>query len=208
MPRLDLSFGILVIQNNHERNKPTNTGRLIPEMIPAARLLRYAVRDQPFDASPLRDPAVEHVLLFPRAREGAEPPVLDADTLRSPPGSGGPKRVLVVLDGTWGQCSRMSRRIPELADMPGYALPPGPPGRWGGVRQASDPSRICTLEALIRVVHPGRWAGPCRAPAGALRPHHRGHALHEGEAALPRSAGRLEVRLAPAMQHEVGRIRG
>jgi DTW domain-containing protein YfiP len=57
----------------------------------------------------------------------------------------------VLLDGTWGQCSRMSRRVPGLAEMPAYRLPQGPPGHWG-VRKADDPSRISTFEATMRLV--------------------------------------------------------
>lgn len=144
MPRVEVAFDLLVVQNNHERNKPTNTGRLILESMPSARLSRYAVRGEAYDPTPLRDPDLDYLLLFPRddARE------LGPDDLRPVDGR---RRCVVLVDGTWGQCSRMSRRVPGLAEMPAYLLPPGPASHWG-VRRASEPSRISTFEAMIRLV--------------------------------------------------------
>ena len=150
MPRVSVGFEILVVQNNHERNKPTNTGRLIPEMIKGSEIIYYAVRGEDFEPRALRDSEVDYVLLFPREDKGVPAPELSAESLA--PTSDGRRRGIVILDGTWGQCSRMSRRIPEVAALPAYTLPPGPPGHWGGIRESSDPRRLCTLEATIRVV--------------------------------------------------------
>lgn len=156
LPRVETSFDVLVVRNDHERGKPTNTARLIPAMLAHARLIPFAVRGELFDAASLREPQLDYLLLFPRGEPGepdAAPPYLSATSAGSRSlDEPGRRRALVLLDGTWGQCSRMSRRIPEIAAMPAFRLPPGPPGHWGGVRSAADPSRLCTLEALIRAV--------------------------------------------------------
>lgn len=137
-----LDCELWLVQNNHERNKPTNTGRLALHAFEGAGLSRYAVRGESFDPSPLARDDRRYALLFPR--EGAQ--VLRPDLLEGER----PLR-LVVLDGTWGQCSRMSRRVPGLADMPAYTLPELPASHWG-VRRASDPSRVSTFEAIVHAV--------------------------------------------------------
>lgn len=169
-PRLSLTNALLVIQNNRERNKPTNTARILPQILTHAELTYFGVRGQAFDDAPLRDPARDYVLIFPRVRdpEGAAPrpaPILDRGALearrRARPEA---TTTIVLLDGTWAQCSRMSRRIPALAAMEAYALPPGPPGHWG-VRTASEPDRVSTFEAAVRVL--ALCEGP--EPAAAMQ---------------------------------------
>lgn len=146
LPQVSLGTGVsmLVVQNNHERNKPTNTGRLVERVIEQAQIIHYAVRGESFDPTPLRREGVDYRVIFPRD---------DATELSSEQARpvGGRELCWVILDGTWGQCSRMSRRVPGLSDMPAYSLPSGPPGHWG-VRKADDPSRISTFEAVMRLV--------------------------------------------------------
>ncbi len=144
MPRLRLATRIVVVQHNRERHKPTNTGRLVHLMLENSALVRHAVRDEPFDPTPLSDPRLDYHLLFPRddARE------IDRDELAP---DSGRQVALVVLDGTWAQCSRMSRRVPVVNALPCLMLPAGPPTHWG-VRTTPDPGRVSTLDAVIRVL--------------------------------------------------------
>jgi DTW domain-containing protein YfiP len=102
-------------------------------------------------------PDLDYVLIFPRHRDPestqSEPaPELNArvfaERRAARPDA---KPTIVLLDGTWAQCSRMSRRIEAIARMDAYRLPPGPNGHWG-VRRASEPERVSTFEAAIRVM--------------------------------------------------------
>jgi DTW domain-containing protein YfiP len=150
-PRLELRTRLVVVQNNKERHKPTNTGRLLPQIVAGCELIHIGVRDVEFDPTPLCRPDHDYLLIFPRTRdpEGQNPapaPVLDSALFDQQP-----TKTVVLLDGTWAQCSRMSRRFEVLADMPAFALPDGPPSHWG-VRTPSEPSRISTFEAAVRVV--------------------------------------------------------
>ena len=149
-PTVHVNFGPFIVQHNRERNKPTNTGRMVHLLMGSSTLTRYAVRGETFDCAPLESESYRHVLLFHRPAE--EPPdarpELDWAELRQPALDGRPWR-LVVLDGTWAQCSRMARRIAPIAAMPMVSLPPGPPTRWM-IRDESDPERLCTLEAVLR----------------------------------------------------------
>ena len=153
---------MVVVQHNRDAFKPTNTGRLLPQVLTNCRLTRYAVRGEDFDAGALGDPDVDYALLFHRSEGEGVPgvPALDVAALRE----GRRPRAIVVLDGTWAQASRMSRRIPEVARIPTFELPPGAPSVYT-VRNRDDPARLCTFEAIIRVL--GVLEGP--QPARAMQ---------------------------------------
>jgi DTW domain-containing protein YfiP len=169
-PQLNLRTKLVIVQNNKERHKPTNTGRLLPQILVGCELLMVGERGVEFDSAPLTRPDHDYLLIFPRVRdpEGANPqpaPVLDTKLfamrrVERPEAT----QTVVLLDGTWAQCSRMSRRLDVLAQMPAFALPDGPPSHWG-VRTPSEPSRISTYEAAVRVVELAE--GP--APAAAMQ---------------------------------------
>lgn len=166
-PWLDLETALLIIRSNKERNKPTNTARMLPQMLRNAELVHHGERGVEFDASVLTRPERDYLLIFPRVDdpEGPTPkpaPILDAELLAARRAAR-PDAMLtiVLLDGTWAQCSRMSRRVSELASMQAVALPEGLPSHWG-VRMASDPSRLSSFEAAIRVIE------LCEGPRAAL----------------------------------------
>lgn len=169
-PRLELSTRLVVVQNNKELHKPTNTGRLLPQVLVNCELLMVGVRDVEFDPAPLCRADHDYLLIFPRVRdpegEHPEPPPLLHAELFAGRRTERPKiiQTLVLLDGTWAQCSRMSRRLEVLAAMPAFALPEGPPSHWG-VRTPSEPSRISTYEAAVRALELAEG----RAVAGRLQ---------------------------------------
>ena len=68
-----------------------------------------------------------------------------------------PPLTLVALDGSWGQASRMRRRLPMLASLPSVTLPPGPPSAYR-LRNIDRTSRVSTLEAIARAL--GLLEGP------------------------------------------------
>lgn len=174
-PWLDLETALLIVRSNKERNKPTNTARMLPQMLHNAELVHYGARvreyggerEDEFDASVLTRPERDYLLMFPRVEdpEGPSPkpaPILNAELLAERRAARpGAMLTIVLLDGTWAQCSRMSRRVPELMSMQAVALPEGLPSHWG-VRMASDPSRLSSFEAAIRVIE------LCEGPRAAL----------------------------------------
>jgi DTW domain-containing protein YfiP len=136
---------LVIVQHVRERLKPTNTGRLLQRMVPDVVLVHFGMREPAFDETPFDDPFVDFRVLYPRD---------DAAVLG--PGAGGqrdPGRRLgfVVLDGTWHQCSRMSRRVPRVRDFECVALPPGRRSIWT-VRTQHDPRGMSTFEAAIRLI--------------------------------------------------------
>ncbi|MCX4248022.1 tRNA-uridine aminocarboxypropyltransferase [Paraliomyxa miuraensis] len=148
-PTVESSAALVVVRHIRERFKPTNTGRWLADMIPGTVLTHFGQREPPFDPSPLQRPDVRFSVLFPRE----DATVLDAEGLARLRAELAPGQRLgfVLLDGTWHQCSRMSRRVPVVQDLPCVALPPGPPSRWG-VRTQHDERGLSTFEAGLRLV--------------------------------------------------------
>lgn len=145
-PQVALPTRFVFVSHNRERNKPTNTGRVAHGLIADSSLVYYGARDQPLDTRPLEDPDTDYAVLYPREDARVLTP---RDPQFTDPGR---RAALVVLDGTWHQCSRMARRAERVRTFPCVQLPAGgPPSRWG-VRQAHEPGLLCTLEAVIRVI--------------------------------------------------------
>lgn len=157
LPVRDLPTRFIVVQHNRERTKPTSTGRLTAAVL-RAPVLWYGAQHEAMDTAPLDDPDLDYFVLFPSV--GA--PELSDETTRP---AAGKQRCIVVLDGTWHQCSRMARRAAKICELPHRTLPPGPPSRWG-VRTPPHPGAVCTFEAATRVVellHGPEQAAPMTA---------------------------------------------
>ncbi len=139
-PQLDNATEVVVVQHAVERRKPTSTTPLLLHVLANKSLLIHGATDQRFAAEALDDD-VGSVLLYP------DPDATDLATLPPTPR----RRRLIVLDGTWSQCARMARRIPELRRLTRVALPPGPPSNWS-LRRNQSADRLCTLEATMRAL--------------------------------------------------------
>ncbi len=144
LPRVRFDTDIVVVQHIGERNKPTNTGRLLVHMVDGCCVTSWGMRDEPFDASPLRRPDTDYLVLFPRA----DAQVLTHSLARP---RSGRRQAFVLLDATWHQSSRMSRRVDVVRDLSCVALPSGAPSRWS-VRKTTVGGGLCTLEAACRML--------------------------------------------------------
>jgi DTW domain-containing protein YfiP len=146
LPRVRFATPIAIVQHVRERYKPTNTGRLFARMVENSVVLPCGMREPPFDPKPLEDPSIDWRLLYPR--EAA--PVLDLG-LRPVEGR---RLGFVLLDGSWRQCSHMSRRLPVISQLPCVALLAGPPSFWT-VRTQHDELGRSTFEAGLSAL---QWA--------------------------------------------------
>jgi DTW domain-containing protein YfiP len=189
-PIVESSAALVVVRHIGELYKPTNTGRWLAQMVPGTVITHYGQREPPFDASALERPDVRFCMLF--LREDAT--VLDAEGLARLRAALEPGQRLgfALLDGTWHQCSRMSRRVPVVRDLPCVALPPGPPSRWG-VRTQHDERGLSSFEAGVRLV--SLVDGPTRAaPLQAI--------FHEIAARMLFMKGKLNKPEVPAEWRE------
>lgn len=151
-PRVRFATPIAIVRHVREKWKPTNTGRLWTRMAEGTLVLPCGARER-WDPTPLADPSIDWRLLFPR--EGA--PVL-SPALKP---SDGRRLGLVLLDGGWGRCVRLARRLPVINSLPLVALPPSPPSFWT-VREQLRPEGRSTFEAALQAV--GILEGPALLP--------------------------------------------
>lgn len=144
LPRIRTPFRWVLVQHASDRLRPTNTGRLVRAMVEGVEVLVYADRTEAFETTALEESTRDYRLLFP----APEAEVLTPTMLQVPNASA---LTLVLLDGTWRQASRMRRRVPHLRAMRCLRLPAAAPSSWA-IRRANQPERLCTLEAVIRVI--------------------------------------------------------
>lgn len=62
--------------------------------------------------------------------------------------AGDPPSVLVVVDGTWHQASRMLRENPAVAALPRLRVEPGRPSGYGDLRREPAEGHLSTIEAV------------------------------------------------------------
>jgi DTW domain-containing protein YfiP len=142
LPRVRLPAEVIVVQHHLETFKPTSTGRLVCALLEDCQFFVFGERDRRVPAEPFERDDRDYFLMFP------DP---SATVLRAEDVIGGQRQpCIVLLDGTWSQASRMSKRVPGVQKLPCYSLPEGAPSRWP-IRRAPKPFQLCTLEATIRV---------------------------------------------------------
>lgn len=127
----DPDLRLIVVLHADEARKTSNTGRLAKLVVSDCRIAVHGPTAGPrVDLGELATPQAadgrpwKTILLFPGL--GAEPltPALAADW-RRPREDGVRDRIrLVVPDGTWSQARRLVKRLPELAVLPRFILPP------------------------------------------------------------------------------------
>ena len=135
---------IILVRHVREAWLTSNTGRLAALMLSNVRVLPYGGGD-PFDDTQLCGD--DTWLLVPGA-SAAVPP-------RRP-------RRLVVLDATFRQARRMSRRISGLHRLPRWTLAV-PPMRTPGRRRLPRPDGLSTIEAIALALaqcESPEWAAP------------------------------------------------
>ena len=152
------ALDVVLILHHDELFKPTNTGRLIADVLPANTFAFEWSRTEPDPAllQLLRDCSRYPVLAFP----GDETSPRQRYTAR-PAAPVERKLTLVLLDGTWKQAGKMFRASEWLADLPLLNFPEPRTGGYA-VRQAIRPGQLATAEAAAELL---RLCGEVRAAA-------------------------------------------
>jgi len=123
---------IAIFQHSEEIYKSTNTVRLACRICPDLQLLPWPERRSPLAG-------IQDVLILY--------PAIDAQELT--PEEATSKQV-IVLDGTWAQCSRLSNVLRGWGAH-FRSLPIAEKGSWGA-RQSADPQRTSSAQAVARVL--------------------------------------------------------
>jgi DTW domain-containing protein YfiP len=142
-PRLTTRTPLLLLVHARDRDRTTNTSRLLALAVRGATLVSHGDRSGPTDPAAHIPAGTTPVVLFPG--RGARPltPELVA-ALPSPP-------ALVVPDGNWRQAYGMVKRLPLLAGATKVSLPArgfaGP-----ALRRNREGHRMSTYEAVAQAL--------------------------------------------------------
>lgn len=146
IPQVDTRLHVHIIRHSSELRRPTNSARIAALSLTNSTLVDHGLPHVPYDPTPVLGDDVW--LLFP---EG-QPPDDHSEPAPPPPRTPDrPPRVLVVLDGNWGQARRMSKRLPVVRDLPRLAVAPPRPGTHR-LRQPHAPWAMATIEAIARAL--------------------------------------------------------
>ncbi|OLO04758.1 MULTISPECIES: DTW domain-containing protein [Salinicola] len=142
---------VWLLTHPYEHNKPTNTGRLIADVLPLtqtftwyrtapeARLLELLAdrRYVPFVVFPDDQPDYQHRVVDERAVIGAK--------------QDGFIPVFILIDGTWRQARRIFRKSPYLDGLPVLPLHTDRLTRYR-LRKPASASHLCTAEVAAELL--------------------------------------------------------
>lgn len=162
-----------------EPMKPSNTGRLIADVLPDTAAFQWSRTEPPQALIELvNDPAYQPMVVFPASYADPQREVLSA-----PPSSGKPP-LFIMLDGTWTEARKMFRKSPYLDALPVISVDLSKTSAYR-LREAHGDGQYCTAEVAIALLE---LAGDTTAAQGladhftlfrerylAGKPHHQGN---------------------------------
>ncbi|ELY5854227.1 tRNA-uridine aminocarboxypropyltransferase [Cronobacter malonaticus] len=161
-----------------EPMKPSNTGRLIADILPDTEAFQWSRTEPPAALLELvANPDYQPVVVFPASYADAGREVLTA-----PPRTGKPP-LFIMLDGTWTEARKMFRKSPYLDALPVMSVDLTRVSAYQ-LREAHADGQYCTAEVAIALLD---GAGDTAAAQGlsdhfalfrerylAGKPHHQG----------------------------------
>ncbi|MCG6200521.1 tRNA-uridine aminocarboxypropyltransferase [Psychromonas antarctica] len=144
---LPTNSAFLLLMYDDEILKPSNSGRLIADLIPDTYAFIWS-RTQPHAQllDLLKDPKWQPIVVFPEEYAVAERIIHNQPT---PPNN---KRTLfILLDGSWAQAKKMFRKSPYLDSLPVLSFTPETLSRYL-LRKATKDNQLATAEVAGRVL--------------------------------------------------------
>lgn len=143
----DSAFCLLMYKN--EYYKPSNTGRIIADVIEQNFAFRWdRVAPDPALLRLLNNPSYAPIVVFPQQYATAERCIASPSELTAVEQA---KTLLfVMLDGTWREAKKMFKS-PSLAHLPVLGIQPQQASRYQ-LREAAHEHQLCTAEVAIEVL--------------------------------------------------------
>jgi DTW domain-containing protein YfiP len=132
---------ITVVMHVAERERVSNTVRLLELLVPQTEVVLYGKLGEPFTGLPPLPSKSQRqrYLLFPESSAHELTPEFVA---KHPHGI-----ELVVPDGTWSQAKRLAHRAPGVQTLPRVTFTPQSESAYV-LRRNKRPGGLCTLEAI------------------------------------------------------------
>ncbi|WP_458524456.1 tRNA-uridine aminocarboxypropyltransferase [Onishia taeanensis] len=153
-----------LITHSLEHLKPTNTGRLIADVLASTEVVTWK-RTEPDERllELLADARFAPFVIFPDDQPDYADRVVGMDAVhdaKDPATGAGPRiPVFIILDGTWRQARRIFRRSPYLDRLPVLPLSTERETRYR-LRKPASKAHLCTAEVAVELL---RQAGDVEA---------------------------------------------
>lgn len=140
LQRVPAPLPLRLLQHARERFSQSNTGNLVWRVLVGTTIVRVGDSERPLQPDATFDASLDPLVLFPLP----DVPVIGPEDALP---AAGRAPALIVLDGTWRQARRMSRRIPGLRRLRFRRLPDIAEPRWR-LREPTRPGQVSTAEAV------------------------------------------------------------
>ena len=148
-PTITSHSAFCLVMYKNEYYKPTNTGKLIADVIPDNYAFRWdRVAPDPVLIKLLNNPKYVPILVFPQQYAEAERCIDSPKDLVAI--QQGKTPLFVMLDGTWREASKMFKS-PSLAKLPVLGIQPEKASSYQ-LREAAHEHQLCTAEVAIEVL--------------------------------------------------------
>ncbi|WP_105187846.1 tRNA-uridine aminocarboxypropyltransferase [Pseudoalteromonas sp. T1lg48] len=137
---------VCMLMYHNESFKPSNTGRLIADIVPDNHAFRWDRTDpDPAFLALIKDPQYQAFVVFPS--EGITPERVCTQVQRQ----GDKKPLFIFLDGTWREAKKMVRKSPYLDELPILSISPEKLSDYR-LRVAPHAHQLGTAEVAIMVL--------------------------------------------------------
>lgn len=143
---LSTDSAFLLLMYDDEILKPSNTGRLIADLIPDTYAFIWSRTDpEPQLLTLLMDPHWQPIVIFPSEYTTPERVMkqYQRDNNKCP--------LFILLDGSWAQAKKMFRKSPYLNNFPVLSFSPETLSRYL-VRKATKDNQLATAEVASRAL--------------------------------------------------------
>ena len=148
-PEVKSNSAFCLIMYQNEYYKPSNTGRVIADVIPDNHAFKWhRINPEPTLLALLVNPKYAPILVFPHEYAKAHQCVDSPKDLKDV--QQGKTPLFVILDGTWREAKKMFKS-PSLAHLPVLGIKPKQ-GSTYKLREAAHEHQLCTAEVAIEVL--------------------------------------------------------
>lgn len=145
---------VWLLTHRMEHFKPTNTGRLIRDVLPTTQVFTwYRTAPDAQLAALLADPRYAPFVVFPDDQPDYADRVVDIEAVHAAKHEARTP-VFIILDGTWRQARRMFRKSPYLDTLPVLPLRTERETRYR-LRKPASKAHLCTAEVAIELLRQG-----------------------------------------------------
>jgi len=154
-PTVESQAGFLLLMYDTEVLKPSNTGKLIADLIPDSFAFLWSRTEvNPEIIALLDDPIWQPMIVFPKAYAGEKREIFDNKiTVKS-----GKRPLFIMLDGSWREAKKIFRRSPYLQNLPVVSFTPKTPedatelsSRYQ-IRLAANNTELATAEVAAQIL--------------------------------------------------------